>query len=184
MGPFVLADEVGLDIGYHVAAILEQAYGERMQVAGVFTHICKEKNLLGKKSGVGFYTHKGKEKTYNDNLDNILLTYRFANHITPKPFTAETIVDRCILTMVNEAAKCLEESVVKNPAYLDMAMIMGTGFPAFKGGLLKYADNLGIQVVCDKLNELADLYGERFRPAQLLVDKAQADENFYNEINL
>jgi 3-hydroxyacyl-CoA dehydrogenase/enoyl-CoA hydratase/3-hydroxybutyryl-CoA epimerase len=180
MGPFVLADEVGLDIGYHVAAILEQAYGERMQIAGIFTHIFKEKKLLGKKSGVGFYIHKSKDRSYNKNLDEILLTYRFANHITTKPFTTEVIVDRCILTMVNEAARCLEEKIVKNSEYLDMAMIMGTGFPAFKGGLLKYADNRGIQVVCDKLNELADLYGDRFRPAQLLVDKAQAGESFYN----
>ncbi|MEH6453568.1 MAG: 3-hydroxyacyl-CoA dehydrogenase NAD-binding domain-containing protein [Psychromonas sp.] len=184
MGPFVLADEVGLDIGYHVAEILEQAYGERMQVAGVFTHIFKEEKLLGKKAGVGFYNHKGKQKTYNDNLDNILLTYRFANQITATSFTAETIVDRCILIMVNEAAKCLEEDVVKNPDYLDMAMIMGTGFPAFKGGLLKYADNRGVNVVCDKLNELADLYGERFRPAQLLVNKAEANERFYNAMDL
>ncbi|WP_372882963.1 3-hydroxyacyl-CoA dehydrogenase NAD-binding domain-containing protein [Psychromonas sp.] len=179
MGPFVLADEVGIDIGFHVAKILEQAYGERMQVAGLFTQIFQEEKLLGKKAGVGFYQHKAKKMSYNEDLDKIIQTYRFAHGITATTFNSEEVVDRCILIMVNEAAKCLQEKVVKNPAYLDMAMIMGTGFPAFRGGLMKYADNRGISKICDRLNELTDLYGERFRPAQLLVEKAKNKEKFY-----
>ena len=82
--------------------------------------------------------------------------------------------------MVNEAVKCLQENIVKNPAYLDMAMILGTGFPAFTGGLLKYADNRGIDNVCDKLNQLAALYGERFLPAEQLTEKAKNNGKFYN----
>ncbi|MGB5444378.1 MAG: 3-hydroxyacyl-CoA dehydrogenase NAD-binding domain-containing protein, partial [Psychromonas sp.] len=179
MGPFVLADEVGIDIGFHVAKILEQAYGERMQVAGIFTQIFQEEKLLGKKAGVGFYLHKAKKRVYNEDLDEIIESYRFARGIAARTFNSEEIVDRCILIMVNEAAKCLQENVVKNPAYLDMAMIMGTGFPAFRGGLLKYADNRGISSICDRLNALAGLYGERFRPAQLLVEKAANKQKFY-----
>lgn len=180
MGPFVLADEVGIDIGFHVATILEQAYGGRMKVAGLFTHLFKDEKLLGKKSGTGFYLHKGKDRSYNEALDKIIYTYRFANGITAKTFNHEEIVDRCILAMVNEAVKCLQENIVKNPAYLDMAMILGTGFPAFTGGLLKYADNRGIGNVCDKLNQLAALYGERFLPAEQLTEKAKNSGKFYN----
>jgi 3-hydroxyacyl-CoA dehydrogenase/enoyl-CoA hydratase/3-hydroxybutyryl-CoA epimerase len=180
MGPFVLADEVGIDIGYHVAKVLEQAYGERMKVAGLFTHIFVDEKLLGKKSGVGFYLHKGKDKSYNKALDKIIHTYRFANGVTTRAFKPDEIVDRCILIMVNEAVKCLQENIVKNPAYLDMAMILGTGFPAFTGGLLKYADNRGISNICDKLNQLAALYGERFLPAEQLIDKAKNSRKFYN----
>jgi len=179
MGPFVLADEVGIDIGFHVAKILEQAYGKRMQVAGILIRIFQEEKLLGKKAGVGFYLHNVKQTSYNEDLDEILQSYRFAHGITANTFNSEEIVDRCILIMVNEAARCLQENVVKNPAYLDMAMIMGTGFPAFRGGLLKYADNRGIGNICDKLNELAGLYGERFRPAQLLTEKAENKQKFY-----
>ncbi|MFT6924450.1 MAG: 3-hydroxyacyl-CoA dehydrogenase/enoyl-CoA hydratase/3-hydroxybutyryl-CoA epimerase [Psychromonas sp.] len=180
MGPFVLADEVGIDIGFHVASILEQAYGDRMKVSALYTQLFKDEKLLGKKAGVGFYLHKGKEKSYNEALDKIIYTYRFKNGITAKAFQPDEIVDRCILVMVNEAAKCLQENIVNNPAYLDMAMILGTGFPAFTGGLLKYADNRGIGNVCDKLNQLAALYGERFLPAEQLIEKAKNNEKFYN----
>ncbi|MFT6347800.1 MAG: 3-hydroxyacyl-CoA dehydrogenase/enoyl-CoA hydratase/3-hydroxybutyryl-CoA epimerase [Psychromonas sp.] len=180
MGPFVLADEVGIDIGYHVASVLEQAYGERMKVAGLFTHLFVEEKLLGKKSGVGFYLHKSRNKSYNEALDKIISSYRLSNGITAKAFNGEEIVDRCILIMVNEAVKCLQENIVKNPAYLDMAMILGTGFPAFTGGLLRYADNRGLGDICDKLNQLAALYGERFLPAEQLIDKAKNSGKFYN----
>ncbi|MEI6896412.1 MAG: 3-hydroxyacyl-CoA dehydrogenase NAD-binding domain-containing protein [Psychromonas sp.] len=180
MGPFVLADEVGIDIGFHVATILEQAYGERMKVAGIFKHIFVEHKLLGKKSGVGFYRHNGKSKlSANKNIEAILTFYRADHNITVQTFTQQTIVDRCILIMVNEAARCLQEGIIENPAYLDMAMLMGSGFPAFRGGLLKYADNQSLQTVCEQLKVLSERYGSRFTPAQLLVDKAQNGQTFY-----
>ncbi|PKF60582.1 fatty-acid oxidation protein subunit alpha [Psychromonas sp. psych-6C06] len=180
MGPFVLADEVGIDIGFHVASILEQAYGERMQVAGLFKHIYVEEKLLGKKSGAGFYKHPIKSpRRYNKNIDTILTFYRAEHHIKLNTFDNELMIDRCILIMVNEAIRCLEEGVIENPAYLDMAMLMGTGFPAFRGGLLKYADNQGLQTVCDKLMQLSDQYGSRFAPAALLIEKAKNGQTFY-----
>ncbi|WP_413699153.1 3-hydroxyacyl-CoA dehydrogenase family protein [Psychromonas sp. KJ10-10] len=180
MGPFVLADEVGIDIGFHVATILEKAYGERMKVAGIFYQMFTEEKLLGKKSGAGFYQHSPKSaRRYNKNIDTILTFYRSENEIDVQIFTAQQIVDRCILIMVNEATRCLQEGIVKNPAYLDMAMIMGTGFPAFQGGLLKYADNQGLTNICTKLSQLAKQYGQRFQPTTLLLDKAQAQQTFY-----
>jgi 3-hydroxyacyl-CoA dehydrogenase / enoyl-CoA hydratase / 3-hydroxybutyryl-CoA epimerase len=180
MGPFVLADEVGIDIGFHVATILEDAYGTRMKVAGIFHRIFNEEKLLGKKSGAGFYKHiKKSPPCYNKNIDTILTFYRAENNISLQQFNNEQIVDRCILVMVNEAVRCLEEGIINNPAYLDMAMLMGAGFPAFHGGLLKYADNRGLQNVCDKLTELSTLYGERFSPAPLLIEKAKNQQTFY-----
>lgn len=180
MGPFVLADEVGIDIGFHVASILEEAYGERMKVAGLFKHIFIEEKLLGKKSGAGFYKHENKSpKRYNKNIDTILTFYRSDNNISVQSFNDEMIIDRCILVMLNEAARCLQEGIIDNPAYLDMAMLMGSGFPAFRGGLLKYADNQGLQNICDKLTKLSEVYGQRFAPAQLLLDKANAGQTFY-----
>jgi 3-hydroxyacyl-CoA dehydrogenase/enoyl-CoA hydratase/3-hydroxybutyryl-CoA epimerase len=180
MGPFILADEVGIDIGFHVATILEEAYGPRMKVAGIFHPIFNEEKLLGKKSGSGFYQHiKKSAPRYNKNIDSILTFYRSENNISTQQFNNEQIVDRCILVMVNEAVRCLEEGIITNPAYLDMAMLMGTGFPAFHGGLLKYADNRGLQNVCDTLTKLSALYGERFSPAQLLLDKANNQQTFY-----
>ena len=89
------------------------------------------------------------------------------------------IVDRCILTMVNEAAKCLEEGVVKNARHLDMAMIMGTGVPAFRGGVLRYADSLGIAEVVKRLEALQDKCGERFEVSELLLEMANKNQKFY-----
>ena len=91
----------------------------------------------------------------------------------------EEIIDRCILMMANEAAKCLEENVVKNASYLDMAMIMGCGFPPFRGGVLKYVDSYGIENAVKKLQELNKKHGKRFEVSKLLLDMAQKKQKFY-----
>jgi 3-hydroxyacyl-CoA dehydrogenase/enoyl-CoA hydratase/3-hydroxybutyryl-CoA epimerase len=82
--------------------------------------------------------------------------------------------------MVNEAARALEEGVVKNAAYLDMAMIMGSGFPPFRGGLLRYADQLGLKETQNRLIELAHKYGERFVPAEIFETLITQNINFYS----
>jgi len=82
--------------------------------------------------------------------------------------------------MVNEAARCLDEGVVDNARYLDMAMVMGTGFPAFRGGLLRYADSEGLENIVSRLTALEKQYGERFAPAGLLVEMAENGERFYD----
>jgi 3-hydroxyacyl-CoA dehydrogenase/enoyl-CoA hydratase/3-hydroxybutyryl-CoA epimerase len=81
--------------------------------------------------------------------------------------------------MVNEAARCLEEGVVDNAQYLDMAMVMGTGFPAFRGGLLRYADSEGLESIVTRLRKLEQSHGERFTPAKLLVEMSENGDQFY-----
>ena len=121
MGAFELADEIGLDVCYKVSKILHTSYGERMKPAQLLEKMFKQLKLLGKKGGAGFYK--------NGKL-NTMLEY------TPKTISDNDIIDRTILIMVNEAARILEEGYIKNPHYLDMCMIMGAGFPAFRGGIL------------------------------------------------
>ncbi len=171
MGPFVLADEVGLDVGYKVAKVLEDAYGERMSVSPILDRVYQQMQLLGKKSGKGFYIHSGKKREVNGEVKSLVFSKR--------QFDEQEIIDRAMLIMINEAAMCLQEGIVKNAQYLDMAMIMGTGFPPFRGGLLKYADAMGIEHIVITLQSLAKNYGIRFEPAKLLVDMAKADETFY-----
>jgi 3-hydroxyacyl-CoA dehydrogenase/enoyl-CoA hydratase/3-hydroxybutyryl-CoA epimerase len=170
MGPFTLADEVGIDIGDKVSTILHDAYGKRMHPSSVLERML-DKGWLGKKTGTGFYTHKGKNKSYN--------TAMTALQYGHKTLEDETILDRAILIMVNEAARCLEEDVVDNAQYLDMAMIMGTGFPAFRGGLLRYADSEGLANIVTRLKKLEEQYGERFAPAGLLVEMSENGKRFY-----
>ncbi len=171
MGPFTLADEVGIDIGEKVSAILYEAYGERMKPSALLEQMTA-KEWLGKKTGTGFYSHKGKAKAHNEHISEL--------HTSNPHLSDETILDRCILIMVNEAAKCLEEGVVDNARYLDMAMVMGTGFPAFRGGLLRYADSEGLESVVARLQGLEEEYGERFTPASLLVEMAENNKRFYD----
>lgn len=171
MGPFILADTVGLDVGYKVAKILEDAYGQRMLVSKLIDQLYNNKKLLGKKSGAGIYLYQGKKVTCNFAINSLCQK----NEITDSE-----IQDRLILVMINEAARCLEEKVVDSAEYLDMAMIMGTGFPAFRGGLLRYADKLSIAYLIDKLNKLSDQYGDKFSPANLLLKMKKEQTKFYN----
>lgn len=171
MGPFTLADEVGLDVGYKVAKILEDNFGERMQVSELLDKAYNELKLLGKKDKKGFYIHEGKSKEVNQEI----ATLQTGKH----NFDVQEILDRTILMMINEAAMCLQEGVVKDAQHLDVAMIMGTGFPPFRGGLLKYADALGLKHIELTLEGLAGRYGMRFKPAQLIVDMAAKNETFY-----
>jgi len=183
MGPFVLADVVGIDVGCKVAHSLQEGYGNRMRVADILDEIYKNhKELLGKKSQKGFYLHFGgdNKKAINTAIANILNNLRQEKNIQTFFISDSEIVDRCILTMVNEAAKCLEEGVVKNVRHLDMAMIMGTGFPAFRGGVLRYADSFGIAKVVARLKEFEGKYGERFKVSKLLIDMAQNNAKFYS----
>ncbi len=170
MGPFTLADEVGLDVGYKVAKVLEDAYGERMKVSSILDRIYQQMQLLGKKSGKGFYIH-GKKREANEEVKRLVYSKR--------QFDEKEIVDRALLIMVNEAAMCLQEGIVENAQYLDMAMVMGTGFPPFRGGLLRYADAVGIESIVITLKSLAKNHGIRFEPAKLLLDMAKDKKTFY-----
>lgn len=184
MGPFVLADVVGIDVGVKVAHSLHEGFGERMKVAEVLDEIYNNhKDLLGKKSGKGFYLHSAKEKSHsqvNPKVTDIVHNFRKTKGIERTEISDDEIVDRCVLMMINEAAKCLEEGVVKNARYLDMAMIMGAGFPAFRGGVLRCADSYGIKKLVEQLFELHKKHGARFEVSKLLVEMADKDQKFYS----
>jgi 3-hydroxyacyl-CoA dehydrogenase / enoyl-CoA hydratase / 3-hydroxybutyryl-CoA epimerase len=94
--------------------------------------------------------------------------------------TPSEIQDRLVLLMLNEAARCLEEKVVTDPEQLDLAMIFGTGFPPFLGGILKYADSASIDVVYDKLDYLSRVVGDRYVPANLLKQFHEQRCSFYS----
>ena len=85
-------------------------------------------------------------------------------------------MDRLVLPMVNEAARCLEEKIVARPLDVDLGMVMGTGFPPFRGGLLRYADRRGVAAVIERLNALAQAVDPRFAPSEALLHRA---EGFY-----
>ncbi len=172
MGPMELADEVGIDVGYHVAQILETAYGERMCVADILKAVHKA-GMLGRKSGEGFYVHTGKRKTVNSRVLNMRGNATFT-------LDNDTTLKRLIYIMINEASRCIEEGVVESASTIDVGMIYGTGFPPFRGGLLRYADSVGAKHIVADLKEFQDRFDpHRFEPSQLLLKMADTNDTFY-----
>ena len=188
MGPLTLLDEVGLDIASHAASSLHEAYGERMIPSDAIEKFLAE-GRLGKKTGRGFFEHtdkrgskSGARKTLSPDLSSFL----------PKSSDAlvgldsKAILDRLVLSMVNEAARCLEEDVVASASELDLATIFGMGFPPFHGGLLRWADTLGATEIVRRLEaiaaapDVAQRQGgaAKFAPAEILCSMARTESKF------
>ncbi|BAK73797.1 3-hydroxyacyl-CoA dehydrogenase NAD-binding domain-containing protein [Arcobacter sp. L] len=170
MGPFTLADTVGIDIGYKVASILNESYGSRMPIASLIEKMHNAK-LLGAKTKAGFYEYAGRDKYPNSHVTSMLEN-------NGRIFDDEEIVQRCIYIMINEASRCLEENIVTEASIIDFAMIAGTGFPAYKGGLLSYANEIGLKNILESLRKFEKEYGERFKPSNLLVKLVEEYEDF------
>lgn len=170
MGPVELADQVGIDVGVKVAHILQDAFGARMKVAGILEEV-KEKGLLGKKSGKGFYLHRGRIRSVNPEV-------KIGTH--PVKVSEEDALKRMIYIMINEAARCLEEGVVDGPETVDIGMVMGTGFPPFRGGLLHYADQVGVKNIAADLERFAaQVDRDRFQPSAYLLKLASENRGFH-----
>jgi 3-hydroxyacyl-CoA dehydrogenase/enoyl-CoA hydratase/3-hydroxybutyryl-CoA epimerase len=176
MGPMELIDEVGVDVGEKVAHILHDAFGDRVQPAPNNGKIVAA-GRLGKKNGKGIYVYSegGRKKNLDPEIYSLI-------GVVPNAaaFTEQEVLDRCVLPMINEASRCLEESVVASADELDLAMIMGTGFPPFRGGLLHYADRIGAQELVSRLEKYAKKYGARYEPAPLLRKMALQGKGFYD----
>lgn len=177
MGVFILLDTVGLDIATHAGESLYREFGERMSLSPIM-NVMHEAERLGKKNGKGFYLYDSKGKRKPDpSLDKVLgSVVKNAND-----FDDDDVVNRLILPMVNEASLCLEEGIVETVEAVDAAMILGAGFPPFRGGLLRYADELGTDRVVDVLDELSSTVDERFAPSESLKEMARAGKGFYQE---
>jgi len=174
MGPLALLDQVGLDTAKHVGDVLAAALGKRAEGNAALLSTVINSGRLGAKNGRGFYRYRDGKRGVPDGE-----TYRLIGSPTPRDLPPETLQERMVLAMINEAAICLDEGVVREPRDVDIAMVMGTGFPPFRGGLLRYADSVGIPIVADRLSRLAEAQGEQFRPADLLGTMVREQRRFY-----
>lgn len=171
MGPFNLADTVGIDVGYKVATILHEEYGYRMPVAPLIEKMYEAKYLGKKGENGGFYQYDGKDDYVNEHVISMLSN-------NGKIISDEEIVQRCLYVMINEASRCLEENIVTDASIIDFAMITGTGFPAYKGGLLTYANEVGLKNILESLRKFERDYGSRFAPSNLLIKLVEQHEDF------
>ncbi|MGE0526400.1 MAG: 3-hydroxyacyl-CoA dehydrogenase NAD-binding domain-containing protein, partial [Bdellovibrionales bacterium] len=176
MGPFRLMDEVGLDVSIKVVKIFHKALGDRIEVPKMIEPLAATKRL-GKKGGRGFYLYddKGQQLSVDQSVYGELGLSAPSN-----PLTEKECLERGVFTMINEAALALiEDRIVTSPQDVDLAMIMGTGFPPFRGGLLKYADSLGTQYITQELELYASKCGSRLKPTQPLINLSKTNRKFY-----
>jgi 3-hydroxyacyl-CoA dehydrogenase len=135
-----------------------------------------EAGRLGKKTGKGFYYWDSNGKHHPDPEVQKLLTPHLKNK---EAFTPEQVVHRLIYPMINEATLCLEEGVVDTIEAVDAAVILGAGFPPFTGGLMRYADSVGIREIAETLHEAENHMSGRFEPSAMLKEMARKGEVFY-----
>jgi 3-hydroxyacyl-CoA dehydrogenase/enoyl-CoA hydratase/3-hydroxybutyryl-CoA epimerase len=176
MGPFALMDEVGLDVCIKVLKIFRKAFGARVEMASVMEKLEKS-GRLGKKNGKGFYTYDatGKRQDVDPGIYSSLGLSTPTNKLTNKE-----CLERGVFAMINECALALiEDRIVETPHEVDLAMIMGTGFPPFRGGLLKYADAIGSKYVCEQLEIYAAKGAARLKPSTPLRNMAMNNKKFY-----
>lgn len=175
IGPINLLDEVGIDVGTKVAPILAEAFGERMLPPPVFQKLIEDKRL-GKKNGRGFYRYDQSSKGPRQVDESV---YAVLGIGATHTMAQAEIAERCVLLMVNEAIRCLDEGIIRCARDGDIGAIFGIGFPPFTGGPFRYADAMGCQQVLQKLEAMQHALGPRFEPAPGLRSRAASGSGFY-----
>ncbi|KPD22267.1 MULTISPECIES: fatty acid oxidation complex subunit alpha FadJ [Idiomarina] len=174
VGPITLLDEVGIDVAAKVAPVLVKELGDRFEAPDAFEKLIDD-DRKGKKNQKGFYQYgKGvKGKPVDTSVYSLL-------DIDPKQSkSADEIIDICLLPMLNEAAYCLQEEIIRSPRDGDIGAIFGIGFPPFLGGPFRYMDSQGLETIVNKLEKLASERGERYTPAPLLKQMVENGWSFY-----
>ncbi len=172
MGPLALIDMAGLDILAHTDRVLDRAgLGAGDSPASVNALVAR--GQLGQKTGAGVYRYEGGDRTPRSNppTEQLLGEIRGTRGLAPRKIDSDEIAQRLVLSMVNEAFAILEDGIAQRPSDLDVAVVLGIGFPDFRGGVVRYAEDLGLDRVAGELEELASRCGERFAPRPLLCHK-------------
>ena len=180
VGPITLLDEVGIDVGGKVGLVLSEALGIRMTPSEAMRRVVSA-GRLGRKGRSGFYKYDegGKKGDVDNSIYQIIGAGARASAGQHVGIPAEEMVRRCVLAMVNEAALCLQEGILRNVRDGDVGAVFGIGFPPFRGGPFRYIDTLGAATVVRQLQELNNRHSPRFVPADVLVEMAKSGRTFY-----
>jgi 3-hydroxyacyl-CoA dehydrogenase/enoyl-CoA hydratase/3-hydroxybutyryl-CoA epimerase/enoyl-CoA isomerase len=176
MGPITLHDLVGLNTSMHAGHVINNAFADR----AVPTRILEElvaAGRIGPDSGAGFYSYaKGSRGVDDPKLEPILAKCRTSQ----RQISNEEITDRLFLPMLTEASRVLSEGIVRDPGDVDMGLILGIGFPPFRGGILRWADSMGLAKVLEELKPYEHL-GVRFHPTEQMHKLAAEGKGFYRD---
>lgn len=182
VGPITLMDEVGLDIGGKVGAVMAEAFGARM-IPGTGVRRVVESGRTGRKGRSGFYLYdpSGKKGGVDPSVYALIRAEPGGQPAAARatPVDGAELVQRCVLAMVNEAARCLEEGILRSPRDGDIGAVFGIGFPPFRGGPFRYVDARGVAEIVAELEALDGRFPGRFTPAEILVNMARGSKRFY-----
>jgi 3-hydroxyacyl-CoA dehydrogenase/enoyl-CoA hydratase/3-hydroxybutyryl-CoA epimerase len=175
-GPIERLDEVGIDVSSQVAQALHAAFGARMTPPGALATLLAD-DRCGRKNGRGIYRYGSEPRTAKRVVDPAVYSVLGVHPRTKLP--TDEIQLRCALALVNEAVRCFGDGILRDPRDGDVGAIYGLGFPAFRGGPFRYVDTIGAADVLRRVQGYADRFGERWRPAPLLVQMAKKGERFF-----
>jgi 3-hydroxyacyl-CoA dehydrogenase/enoyl-CoA hydratase/3-hydroxybutyryl-CoA epimerase len=172
VGPLLLADEVGIDVGAHIAEIYLAEFGDRMKGPDMMHGLIAD-DRKGRKNGRGFYLYKDGERKGVDGT-----VYTALGLGERSTIARAEIQERLSLAFLNEAARCLEEGILRSARDGDIGAVFGLGYPPFRGGPFWTIDAMGADVVVERLRALEARFGLRFAPAGILVDHAESGDRF------
>ena len=176
VGPITLLDEVGIDVGAKISPILQRELGERFKAPAAFDKLIAD-GRKGKKVEKGFYRYGAAVKKGRKEVDTSV--YALLGIQPSGRLTYDQISNRCMVQMLNEAVRCLEEGIIASARDGDIGAIFGIGFPPFLGGPLRYIDSLGVTALVADLRRYEQQFGERFTPCNLLLSMAEQGKRFY-----
>ena len=191
VGPITLIDEVGLDVATKAGKIMAEAYPDRMAPAKSIPAVVAA-GRYGRKSKKGFYTYdkEGQKGDVDPSVYALFLapgSIPVVTSIAPQSneppkwpeMPAVQIQQRTVLAMLNEAARCLSDGIIRSPRDGDVGAVFGIGFPPFRGGPFRYMDSLGVKIVVQRLEDLNARFPGRYEPAEMLLEMARRNQTFY-----
>ncbi|MBY0509307.1 MAG: 3-hydroxyacyl-CoA dehydrogenase, partial [Rhodospirillaceae bacterium] len=181
MGPYSVADLAGLDVAWAARKSRWDKLTDRERAANILDQIC-ELGRFGQKTNAGYYKYDEKRNATPDPfIEELIVNHSAKRGLTRRTIPDQEILERCLFAMINEGAKILEEGVVPRPHEIDVIWVNGFGFPAYRGGPMFYADQLGLENVYKTMLKYRDQVGEQFfTPAPLLEKLAKSGKSFYN----
>lgn len=176
VGPITLLDEVGIDVGAKISPILQRELGERFEAPAAFDKLIAD-GRKGKKVEKGFYRYGAAVKKGRKEVDTSV--YALLGIQPSGRLSSEQISNRCMVQMLNEAVRCLEEGIIASARDGDIGAIFGIGFPPFLGGPFRYIDSLGVTALVADLRRYEQQFGARFTPCAMLLSMAEEGRTFY-----
>ena len=182
MGPFAMSDLAGMDVGYRIREELRKEDPDNAPPRN-WTDDLVEQGRLGQKTQAGVFDYKEGDRTPvpSSEVDALIAKFREENGIQPRDISDQEILERCMYIMVNEGAKILEEGIAARPLDVDVIWIYGYGFPVYRGGVLFWADSVGLKTIYDKVSQIHQETGsDTWKPAALLEKLAKEGKGFYS----